>query len=171
MFFLPPSKYPGVGLVDHIVVLFFFFLEKSPKLVSNAAPIYIPTNSAWRFLFLRDLFVRAGQGALQCSIANPLQRYSQLLVCFLAPSAAAMRRNRSSLFTPTPWAASQLGLVTGWRTGQTFLLLPRVTKSPGVSNKGLRRHWMGQAGRMMSWAWVTVPRGPEALPVRGTGCV
>ena len=46
---------PGVGLLDNKVTLFLVF-QGNPILFSiAAAPIYIPTNSVGRFLFLHTL--------------------------------------------------------------------------------------------------------------------
>ena len=44
------DKYPGVELLDHMVVLYLIFWGTS-ILFSLAVPIYFPTNSAQRFLF------------------------------------------------------------------------------------------------------------------------
>ena len=47
--------YPGVELLDHMVVLFLVFWETSILFSTVAAPIYPPTNSAGGFPFLHIL--------------------------------------------------------------------------------------------------------------------
>ena len=49
------DTYPEVRLLDHKVVLFFIFLRNPISFTTMAAPIYIPTNSAYGFPFLRFL--------------------------------------------------------------------------------------------------------------------
>ena len=46
---------PGVGLLDHIVVLFLVFKETSILLSIGTVPIYIPTNNVGGFPFLHTL--------------------------------------------------------------------------------------------------------------------
>ena len=41
--------YPGVGLLGHMVALFFIFWDTSTLFSTEAAPIYIPINSVWGF--------------------------------------------------------------------------------------------------------------------------
>ena len=57
VFFLFVCKYtyPGVVLLDHMVVLFLAFWETSILLSTMAASIYIPINVVQRFLFLHIL--------------------------------------------------------------------------------------------------------------------
>ena len=45
------DKYPEVELLDCMVVLFLMFWGISKLFSIVAAPIYVPTNSAWRFTF------------------------------------------------------------------------------------------------------------------------
>ena len=47
--------YPGVELLDHMVVLFLIFLGVSILFSPVNAPIYIPTNCARGFPFLQHL--------------------------------------------------------------------------------------------------------------------
>ena len=47
--------YPGVELLHHVVILFFFFLGTSIVFSIMAALIYIPTNSVQRLPFLHIL--------------------------------------------------------------------------------------------------------------------
>ena len=51
VFSLFPDICPGVGLLDHTVVLFLFFWETPIRFSILAAPIYIPTNSIRGFPF------------------------------------------------------------------------------------------------------------------------
>ena len=53
--FLFIGKYPKVESLDHMVVLFLIFWGTSILMPIVAAPIYIPTNSTWRFPFLHTL--------------------------------------------------------------------------------------------------------------------
>jgi len=46
---------PGVGLLDHIVVLFLVFKETAILLSIGTVPIYIPTNNVGGFPFLHTL--------------------------------------------------------------------------------------------------------------------
>ena len=47
-----PDKCPGVGFLDHlVVVLYLIFWETSILFSTVIAPIYIPTNSVWRVPF------------------------------------------------------------------------------------------------------------------------
>ena len=46
---------PGVGLQDHIVVLFLVFKETAILLSIGTVPIYIPTNNVGGFPFLHAL--------------------------------------------------------------------------------------------------------------------
>ena len=55
MFSFSWDKYPGVELLDHVVVLFFVFWGTSVLISIVAAPIYIPTNSVLGSLFLHIL--------------------------------------------------------------------------------------------------------------------
>ena len=50
-----PDKYPGVGLLDHMVTLFSIFKGTFVLFSTVAAPIYIPTNSIENFPFLYTL--------------------------------------------------------------------------------------------------------------------
>lgn len=54
MFLFSSDIYPGVELLDHIVVLFLVFKEPS-ILFSVVASVYIPTNSELRFPFVHIL--------------------------------------------------------------------------------------------------------------------
>ena len=47
--------YPGVELLDHIIVLFVDFWGIFILFSIVAAPIYIDTNSVWKFPFLHIL--------------------------------------------------------------------------------------------------------------------
>ena len=47
--------YPGVGLLEHMITLFFVFKGTSGLFSIVATPIYIPTNSVWGFPFLHTL--------------------------------------------------------------------------------------------------------------------
>ena len=47
--------YPGVGLQDHVVILFLVFEGTSILFSIVAAPIYISTNSVGSFPFLHTL--------------------------------------------------------------------------------------------------------------------
>ena len=47
--------YPGVEMLDHMVTLFWIFWRMFILFSIVAAPIYIPTNKAQRFPFLRIL--------------------------------------------------------------------------------------------------------------------
>ena len=49
--FIFSSIYPGVELLDHMGVLFLVFWGTSILFSILAAPIHIPTNSAWGFPF------------------------------------------------------------------------------------------------------------------------
>ena len=49
------DTFPAVGLLDHLVVLCLMFCRTSILFCIMAVPIYIPTNSAWAFLFLHTL--------------------------------------------------------------------------------------------------------------------
>ena len=49
------DKYPEVKLLDHVVVLFLIFWGTSILFSTMAAPVYIPTNSAWGLPFLHIL--------------------------------------------------------------------------------------------------------------------
>ena len=49
------DKFPGVELLDHMVVLFLVFWEISILFFRVPAIIYIPTNSAQVFLLLQIL--------------------------------------------------------------------------------------------------------------------
>ena len=51
MFLFSLDKYPGVELLDRIIVLFKIFWRTSILFSMAVAPIYLPTNSAWRFPF------------------------------------------------------------------------------------------------------------------------
>ena len=53
MFFL--DIYPGMELLEHMVVLALVFRETSMLFSIVAVPIYIPTNSVREFLFLHIL--------------------------------------------------------------------------------------------------------------------
>ena len=44
--------FPGVELLDHVVVLFLYFGGDSILFSKVAAPIYIPTNSVLGFSFV-----------------------------------------------------------------------------------------------------------------------
>ena len=46
-----PDKYPGVGLLDHMVALFLIFKGTSILFSIDAVPVYIPTNSLEISLF------------------------------------------------------------------------------------------------------------------------
>ena len=47
-----PDICPGMGLLDHMIVLFFIFFKETSILFSIAAvPIYIPTKSVGGFPF------------------------------------------------------------------------------------------------------------------------
>ena len=46
-----PDKYPGVGLLDHMVALFLIFKGTSVLFSIDAVPVYIPTNSLEISLF------------------------------------------------------------------------------------------------------------------------
>ena len=54
VFSLSSDIYPGLELLDHIVVLFLVFWETSILFSTVASPIYIPTNSV-TFSFLHIL--------------------------------------------------------------------------------------------------------------------
>ena len=56
LFLLFPDIYPGVELLDHIVILFLVFWGTIILFSIVTASIYIPTNSVWGFPFLRILF-------------------------------------------------------------------------------------------------------------------
>ena len=47
-----PDLYPGVGFLDHMVVLFLVFKGASILLSIVVAPIYFPTNNEVGFPFL-----------------------------------------------------------------------------------------------------------------------
>ena len=49
------NKHPGVEMMDHMVALFLTFWGNSILFFTVAAPICIPTNSAWEFPFLHIL--------------------------------------------------------------------------------------------------------------------
>ena len=49
------DKYPEVELLVHMVVLFLVFWEITTLSSIVVTPFYIPTSSAWRFLFLQIL--------------------------------------------------------------------------------------------------------------------
>ena len=50
VFIFSSDIYPGVELLDHMVILFLFFYWGPSKLFSTVAvPMYIPTNSIWGF--------------------------------------------------------------------------------------------------------------------------
>ena len=51
MFLFSLDKYQGVELLDRIIVLFKIFWRTSILFSMAVAPIYLPTNSAWRFPF------------------------------------------------------------------------------------------------------------------------
>ena len=55
MFSFSWDKYPGVELLDHVVVLFFCFLRNLCSDFHSAAPIYIPINRVLGSLFLHIL--------------------------------------------------------------------------------------------------------------------
>ena len=55
MFLFSSDIYPGVELLDHMVVLFLVFWRTSILFPTVAAPIYIPTNSIQGFPFLQIL--------------------------------------------------------------------------------------------------------------------
>ena len=55
VFFFFSDIYPGVELLSHMVVLFLVFWKTSILFSTVTAPIYILTNSEWRFLFLHTL--------------------------------------------------------------------------------------------------------------------
>ena len=55
MFLFSSGKYPGVELLNHMVVLFLIFWGTSILFSIVAAPVYIPTNSALGFPFLHIL--------------------------------------------------------------------------------------------------------------------
>ena len=55
VFWFSSDKYPEVELLDHIVVIFLIFWGISMLFSIAAAPLYILTNSAWRFPFLHIL--------------------------------------------------------------------------------------------------------------------
>ena len=55
VFSFPSDIYPGVELLDHMVILFLPSLGTSILFSVVAAPIYIPTNSARGFPFLHTL--------------------------------------------------------------------------------------------------------------------
>ena len=85
-----PDISPGVGLQDHMVALFLVFKGTSILFSIVAAPVYIPTNSVWRFFFLWEPFV--------------YQIPSKYLVPFQAPE-----RSRSTLsFSPYRPLSSKL---------------------------------------------------------------
>ena len=46
---------PGMGLLDHMIVLFLVFKETSTLFSTVVTPIYIPTNSVGGFSFLHTL--------------------------------------------------------------------------------------------------------------------
>ena len=50
-----PDICPGMGLLDHIVVLFLVFKGTSILFSITVVPIYIPTNSVGGFPFLHTL--------------------------------------------------------------------------------------------------------------------
>ena len=50
-----PDICPGMGLLDHMVILFLVFEGTSRLFSIVAAPIYIPTHSAGGFPFLHTL--------------------------------------------------------------------------------------------------------------------
>ena len=50
-----PDKCPGMGMQDHMVILFFIFLRNFHDVFHNGLPIYIPTNSKGRLPFLHSL--------------------------------------------------------------------------------------------------------------------
>ena len=52
VFLFSLDKYPEIGLMDHMTVLFLTFWGTSILFSIAAAPIYIPTNSAQGFPFL-----------------------------------------------------------------------------------------------------------------------
>ena len=52
VFWISLSKYPEVGLLGHVIVLFLILWGTSILLSTVAAPVCIPTNSAWGFPFL-----------------------------------------------------------------------------------------------------------------------
>ena len=51
-----PDICPEVGLLDHIVALFLFFLKNLHTVLHNAYTIYIPTNSVRGFPFLHTFW-------------------------------------------------------------------------------------------------------------------
>ena len=55
VFLFSLDKYPGVELLDPMVVLFLMFWRNSILFSIVAAPIYIRTNRAWGFPFLHTL--------------------------------------------------------------------------------------------------------------------
>ena len=54
-FWFSSGRCPGVGLLDHTIVPFLVFKGTSILFFVVAAPVYIPTNSVRRFLFLHTL--------------------------------------------------------------------------------------------------------------------
>ena len=53
--FIPLDKYPDMGLLDHMVILFLIFWVINILFFTVAIPIYIPTKSAQGFAFLHIL--------------------------------------------------------------------------------------------------------------------
>ena len=62
MFFLPPSKYPGVGLVDHIVVLFFFFFGEIPQTGFQCSTNLHPHQQCMKVPFPKESVCPGGAG-------------------------------------------------------------------------------------------------------------
>ena len=71
--------YPGVGFLDHMVVLFLLFWGISILFSIVAALICIPTNSAWEFLFLHIL---ANSGCFLFD--NSLPDRCEMIFCFVS---------------------------------------------------------------------------------------
>ena len=55
VFLFSLDKYPGLELLDHMIVLFLHFWESFTLVSTVAAPNYISTNSAQGLLFLHIL--------------------------------------------------------------------------------------------------------------------
>ena len=51
----PPDLCPGVGLLDHMLILFLVFQRKLHTVLPMVVPICIPTNCVGGFPFLRNL--------------------------------------------------------------------------------------------------------------------